>query len=520
MRSLNRMVHTGLVAVLMVVLMGSALHATELKVALNADIRSSNPGVNRDANTDTVMLQIVEGLVGHREDGTVGPLLAEKIDVSDDGRIYTFTLREGVKFHNGEMLTSEHVIWSWKRYMDPETKWRCYKYFSGQKAIKIESFEAVDSRTVRFVLKEPSAMFLVSMARTDCGMGGILHPSSVAADGSWINPVGTGPFKLESWKKGEGITLAKFENYTSLPGSRNGYVGGKTAGVDKVEIMVIPDSAAANAALLAGEIQIIPNLPTASRAELTGKKNVVISHSPTFALAGMLLQTRDPLIGKLEMRQAIVAALDMKQMVAAITEGLAEPNSSVVPSSSVYHTAVHNQGYTYDPAKAKALLKKAGYKGEPVEILTNKRYESMYKTAIFAQAMLQAAGINAKLEVMEWGTQLDRYKSGKYQIMAFSYSARMDPALGYDSISGDKDNTPKKVWDDAEGRTLIAEALKSSDRAKRQELFDKLHRMMIAEIPIIVMYNSPQVAATSKDVKGYAPWPISRPRFYGVTLDK
>jgi len=95
--------------------------ADMLRVQINADLRSSNPGVNRDDNTDAVLLHVTEGLVALREDLSVGPLLASDVKVSDDGLTYTFTLRDGVRFHNGAALTSEDVVWNWKRYLAPQT---------------------------------------------------------------------------------------------------------------------------------------------------------------------------------------------------------------------------------------------------------------------------------------------------------------------------------------------------------------------------------------------------------------
>ena len=203
MRRFFRMLLTVAAAMLLALpATGGTSFGAELSVALNADIRGTTPGSNRDENTDMVILHLVEGLVAYRENGTVGPMLAEKVDVSKDGRAYTFTLREGVTFHNGATLTADDVAWSWKRYLDPETKWRCLKDFNGSGGIKIESIDVVDPRTVRFVIAEPGALFLANMARPDCGGAGILHPSSVAADGSWAGPVGTGPFHHPVLEKG------------------------------------------------------------------------------------------------------------------------------------------------------------------------------------------------------------------------------------------------------------------------------------------------------------------------------
>src|SRR5258705_4752601 len=108
-----------------------AVAAGTIRVAANAEIRSTNPGVNRDANTDTVMLHMIEGLVGYKDDGTPAPQLAQSIQVSKDAKTYTFKLRPGVKFHNGAALTSADVVWAWKRYLDPNTKWLCLSEFDG-----------------------------------------------------------------------------------------------------------------------------------------------------------------------------------------------------------------------------------------------------------------------------------------------------------------------------------------------------------------------------------------------------
>ena len=152
------------------------VHAAVLTVAQPADIRSTNPGVNRDNTTDGVVLNIVEGLVGYRENGTVGPLLAKSVDLSPDGLTYTFTLRDGVKFHNGATLTSADVIWNWQRYMDPKTDWRCRSDFDGRNGLKVTDVSAPDAKTVVMKVDRKSAVFLDSLARTDCGLS-LIHIS-------------------------------------------------------------------------------------------------------------------------------------------------------------------------------------------------------------------------------------------------------------------------------------------------------------------------------------------------------
>ncbi len=238
------MLRKTLIAVLALAVPAAALAAGAIRVAANAEIRSTNPGVNRDANTDTVMLHMIEGLVGYKDDGTPAPLLAQSVQVSRDGKTYTFKLRPGVKFHNGAPLTSADVVWSWKRYLDPNTKWLCLSEFDGSQNLKIESVEATDPMTVVFRLNQPRPLFLTQIASFQCGSGAIIHKDSVNPDGSWKAPIGTGPFKLGEWKRGEWIELTAFKDYKPGPGPRDGYVGNKTPLADTVRWIVIKDDAA------------------------------------------------------------------------------------------------------------------------------------------------------------------------------------------------------------------------------------------------------------------------------------
>jgi peptide/nickel transport system substrate-binding protein len=234
-------------------LAGTAL-ARDIVVAQSSDLRSSNPGVNRDGNTDSIILHIVEGLVGYANNGEVKPLLAESVDMAPDGLSYTFKLRNDVKFHNGKVLTAEDVVWNWNRYMDPATKWTCLKDFDGNGATHVTGVKAVDASTVTMTLEKPSAVFLGLMSRPECGYTGIISPDSVAADGTFDKPIGTGPFQWDVWKKGEYLHLAKFDGYVSPKndGKPDGVVGSKRPLVDGIKFMVIPDASTVKAGLQSG----------------------------------------------------------------------------------------------------------------------------------------------------------------------------------------------------------------------------------------------------------------------------
>lgn len=492
----------------------------QIVVAQPADIRSTNPGVNRDNTTDGVVLNIVEGLVGYHENGTVGPLLARSIVTSPDGLTYIFKLRTNVRFHNGEPMTSADVLWSWKRYTDPKTDWRCLSEFDGRSGIKVTSVTAPDAQTVVMQLDRPSAVFLDNLARTDCGMTAILNKKSVKEDGSWDKPIGTGPFKFEEWKRGEYVTLSAFSDYQSPPGTKgDGYLGVKKPLVEQVKFLTVPDMSTSKAGLQSGAIDA-GQITSSDVQELKGNKNLSVVAAVDAGKNTLLMQTNDPLLKDEKIRQAIALSLDMNQIVAASSEGLARVNNSAIQDTSAYYTAAQKKGYRYDPAKARQLLREAGYKGQPIVIQANKRaHVPSFSVAVMSQAMMQAVGINAQIEVLEWATQLDRYNSGNYQMSSFTYSSRLDPALSYEQFSGKKEKQPRKVWDDPAAQKLIDQSFTEADPKKRQVLFDQLHTMMMAKTPLVVLYNVTDSWAVRKRVTGFSVWE-GKPLLWNTRISK
>jgi peptide/nickel transport system substrate-binding protein len=511
---------TTLVSALMLGLLPTVAKAepSTVTIRIPADIRSVIPGVNRDNNTDGIMVQMVEGLVAYGEDGQPKPMLADKIDVSKDGRSYTFTLRQGVKFHNGKGLTAEDVISSWDYYVDPKHEWRCLPEMGAGGSMKVTSVKAMGPSTVVFELEQPNALFLSTMARTDCGMTGILQKESFGADGKVVSPIGTGPFKFAEWKRKEFVRLEKFQDYSVADLPSDGLSGAKHPLVDELKFVVVPDDATAKAAVLAGDLDIIPEIANSDYKELKEDRRVNVSIAPTMGPVGLIIQTRDPLLRKVEMRQALAAALDIPSLVDAVTSGTAKPNNSIVPSTSPYYGEVEQRGFVHDLGAVKTLLEKAGYKGEPVVIETNKNYQYAFDTAVIAQQMLQSAGINASIEVIEWATQFEHYSTGKYQVQVFAYSGRMDPSLSYDVMSGSKDKQPRKLWDEADVRALLAKTIAASDKAERQAIFDQLHEKFIADVPMVPLYNFTVVAAANARIESYKASTVQLPLLWNVSV--
>jgi peptide/nickel transport system substrate-binding protein len=489
-----------------------------LRTRLNADIRSTDPGTNRDGNTDGVIAHIVEGLVAFRDDTSVGPMLAESWTVSDAGRVYTFHLRQGVKFHNGAVMSADDVVWSLKRWLDPATQWRCLSEFGPTGIARIARIDAPDPQTVVIALDQPSALFLPTLARPDCGQTAIIHRDSIGADGKWIAPVGTGPFKLGEWKRGQYVDLIRFDGYVSRSEARTGYTGAKTVSVDRVRFNVIPDSAAARAGLLSGGLDVVTSLSIPDMDELKSHADVQLSITPSLSVTGLLFQTKDPLLQDVRIRRAIALSLDTAEIADVVMEGTAKANNSALPIGSPFYGEVEAKGFAPDPAQAKKLLAEAGYHGQPIKMITNKRYSFVFDSAVLAQEMARSAGINIELEVLDWAAQLDRYNRGDYQAMSFVFSARLDPSLSFEMLAGPKATQPRKVWDNPDAQDMLRQSMLISDAAKRQALFDEMHRRFIADVPMVVLFNGSELTALRKGIKGYAGWLYPEPRFWGVSL--
>lgn len=484
-----------------------------LTIALNSDIRSVEPGINRDANTDTVIHILFEGLVAHRVDLSVGPALAQSWSVSDDGKTYTFKLRDGARFHNGAPVTSAEVKWTWDRLM-AQAGWNCRRSFDGSAGLKVLGVEAPDPLTIVYKLEAAQAIFLKQLANVQCHVL-VAHPASAGADGKWTSPIGSGVYKLKDWKRGDTITLERHADYKASAEKQDGYAGARVAYADTVVYRVIPDANAAEAALLTGAVDILPGVDT-TRIDDLKKRGVSIQTAPGLSWGPLLIQTQDGLMSNVKIRRAMAHAIDLDQIAEARTNGLVKGNPSVVSESSVYFDKGFLEWPKFDPARAQALLKEAGYKGEVIKIQTNKRYTGMYERSVIVQAMLTAAGFKAELETLDWATQLDNYLKGNFQVQSFGYSARLDPGLMYGALIADKSKSKWAQWDDPKAIELLAESLRTGDEPRRKAIFLELHKMMADQVPIIGFYYDPNIDATRANVRGYKTWAADRPIPWGV----
>jgi peptide/nickel transport system substrate-binding protein len=497
---------------------GSDAPHDTIRIAIGSDLRSLEPGANRDTFTDDMMAHAVEGLVAYRDDLSVAPLLAEKIDLSGDGLTYTFTLRQDLVFHNGEPVTADDVVWSLQRLIAEDSRFLCKNWYDGSEGVAITRVASQGSNVVTVRLDNPDALFLDRLANFQC-LAGIVHRDSVGADGKWKFPIGTGPYRFTDWSKGRFIEMERFAQYRPRDEPRSGLAGSRKASVPRLRWIVIPDPASARAGLLAGQVDIVSGIDANDLAELRLSNGIETHVAQSLDWNALLLQTNDPVLRDKGVRLAIAHAINREVLAEAVTLGISEANPSAISRSSSYHSPSQDVAPAFDPELARQYLARSRYSGEPITLTANQRFQNMFDNAIYIQAMLQDVGFNVELEVTEWSTQLSKYFAGDFQLMAFGYSARTDPVLAYNSFVGDKSTDGWAQWTSPKASALIAAASRQTDAAQRQRIFDELHELMSDDVPIIPLFNHYVIHASSDRLTGYEPWTANRVRLWGVSID-
>ncbi len=501
-------------------LSGSAALASELRIGNVADMRSAIPAGTTDPATINPQLQVYEGLLTSKENGETAPMLAADLPkVSADGLTYTFELRKNVWFHDGTPLTAQAAAKSWTYLLDPKNAWPCRSNFISAGNVKVTKIEAIGDLTLAITLAKPAPELLTQMARSDCGEGAVMAESLTNSTVRQTVPIGTGPYKVESIRPGQDVTLVKFDRYSPRSEPMDGMAGKKEALIDKLIFVTIPDPAAANSGLLAGGIDVWPRIELSYLKDLEDNKNLTVSSAITPSIYTLAMQTAKGPLQNTVLRRAVSFAIDRKSMVQALTESRSPATGTIIPASSPFYTKSMDATFQYDLARAKQLLKDSGYKNERIKITTNKNYPIMFETGVMIQAFLQAAGINADLEVVDFATQLSRYYAGDYELITWNYTPTLNPALMIDRATGSKASSPAKIWDSLQARTVVDDILKAPIK-EQQPLYDKLNELFLADAPMLVWATGEATSAYSKKVKGYHAWVGRTPRFWNVSIDK
>ncbi|MEZ5338895.1 MAG: ABC transporter substrate-binding protein [bacterium] len=460
---------------------------------LPADVKSLDPAHITDTVSDSVAQRLFNRLVKFDTDGSVEPDLAESYEISDDGLVYTFHLRSGVKFHNGEDLNADDVIYSYTRLVDPGTNSEranlmfyvtgAADYLNG-KAESVAGLQELDERTVQINLSAPYAPFLNVLCMTTFG---VVPGSEVTRDekGFGANPVGTGPFVFESWTPDERVVLKANRTYF-----------GQVPEIETLTFRIINDENTRFENFRNGTLEHC-DIPPSKIKTVTDdpKLSGLISGEPAMDMYAYGFNCdAAPFKGNAALRQALNYAVDKQNIIDNIWSGLVTAQNTIVPAGMFYHYD-GSTGYPYDPKKAEELLAQAGYpKGEGLPPLTlNIDLQPTNKLVAEAvQEDLSRIGVTVNIETTDWGPFLDKVYAGNSLFFQNTWLGDYpDPdnwlyQLLHSENFGDAGNIAR--WSNPQFDRLVKEAQVEPDQLKRSDLYRQAEEIALSEAPWLLLF--------------------------------
>ncbi|MGC8909838.1 MAG: glutathione ABC transporter substrate-binding protein [Fervidicoccaceae archaeon] len=379
-----------------------------LVVAMGTDASTLDPQDATDNPSEMVNRIIYEGLVEFDANLNIKPMLAESWEIKDNGTTYIFHLRKGIFFQDGTPFDAYAVKVNFDRILNTSLKLQRTSLY----APIIKSVEIIDNYTVAFHLKMPFGAFLNDLAH---GAGLIISPTLInSGKDVKTNPVGTGPYMLQEWVKGDHITLVANPNYWN-----------KTAAphFQKIIIKVVADDKARENLLKTGDVDVVLRIPPVDVASLNGTGNIITRAYPTSRVIYIAMNLMNPKFQDVRIRQAFNYAVDKEAIISSILNGLAKPATSPLASSTYGYC---NAGYyNYNVTLAKELLRQAGWwdrdgdgyvenaNGQKLEVnlwTPQGRYVGDYQMAQAVQSYLNAIGVKVNLQVWEWTSYLNEIR--------------------------------------------------------------------------------------------------------------
>tara|TARA_R110002012_G_scaffold153312_3_gene313359 strand:+ start:416 stop:2098 length:1683 start_codon:yes stop_codon:yes gene_type:complete len=467
-----------------------------------AEPKSLDPAAVTAVNDFRILVNIYEGLTRYKS-GTleVEPSLATDWSISDDGTIYTFTLREGVSFQDGSPFNAEAVKFNFDRMLDEnhpyyDTGPFPLSFFFGA----VESTEVVDDLTVKFTLNAPYAPFLSNLAYPT---GLIVSPTAVAANGKDFgrNPVGTGPFKFAEWRSNEAVVV-----------ERNDAYWGDAAGTEAVVFRPITDANTRVAEMLAGGIDLMVEVPPTSLGQFQGDGFSVAEQAGPHVWFLILNAKEGPFADK-RVRQAANYAINKEAIVNDVLEGTATVAAGPTPPAFAWAYNDALDPYPYDPDKARALLAEAGAEGAELTFYVTEGGSGMLDpvpmgTAI--QADLQAVGLNVKIETYEWNTFLGEVNpglEGKADMAEMAWMTNDPDTLPYLALRSeawpDKGGFNSGYYSNPQVDELLEAARTATDQAERARLYREMQAIVQEDAPWVFVANWKQNAVTSDRVENF-----------------
>ncbi|MCY4261381.1 MAG: ABC transporter substrate-binding protein, partial [Rhodobacteraceae bacterium] len=394
--------------------------------------------VTSDLST-TIAHHMFEGLYTFDASNSPVGLLATGEEVSDDGKTITIMLRKGVKFHDGQDMTSADVVASLNR-------WGEFGSRGGLLFSNVESVSAAGDHAVTIKLARPFGPWKNLLAFINGGPA--IYPESVVG-GAGKEPIapenyiGTGPYMFSEWEPNRHVELVRFDDYASPDGDADGYGGMRVAAFDALRFIPVPDVGTRVAGLRAGDYDYAESIPGDLYADLEADPSVVtiLNGGPIFGL--VFMNSKDgPLQDNFGLRRAIQTALDKVPalQVAIGPEGLWRSNGSFLPDGNVWYSNAGTEHFSMgDTETARSMAEEAGYDGEPIKFMVSTNYPFHYDKAIVYTRQLAGAGFNIDLQVYDWATLIEKRAQPDQWDMFFTHHGFVpDPIL----ISVMNDNYP------------------------------------------------------------------------------
>ena len=471
----------------------------DLIIAVLSDASSLDPAGSNDVPSSVVQANIYETLVNRDENNEIVPGLAESWEQVDE-TTWSFKLREGVTFHDGEEFNAEVVKANLDRILDPAVASPRLFLFE-----MITNVEVVSDYEVNITTEYPFAPLLAHLSHNG---GGMVSPASIEADyealnggadpGSVIseNPVGTGFFEFESWTPGSEIKLVKNENYWGEDGAK----------VDSVTFRVVPDSQVRAADLETGNVHIIDPVQPNEVERINNSGVATVNQKASSSLAYLGFNTEkepfnDPLV-----RQAISKAIDREAIISGIYDNYGIPAiGPLAPGIFGYTEDIDVVEYNMD--EARALLEEAGMAdGFSTTIWTNDNPQRQ-AIAVLVQEALAELNITVEIEVMEFGTYLEQTAAGQHDMFILGWSNPTGDAdygmyaLFHSSQKGNPGN--RSFYENAEVDALLDQGRQEADPAAREAIYAEVAQLLTDDAPMAFLLHTEYLTGVSDNVQGF-----------------
>lgn len=473
-----------------------------------------------EVESSRVSMNIYETLVLYdQETEQIEPLLATTWETSEDDKTWTFTLQENVKFHDGTDFNADAVVYNFERMKDPEHPEHHggFTNYLNKFGNLIDEVTAIDTHTVSFKLNEVSSTFLPNLGTLPFG---IISPEALKEHGEAIaeNPIGTGPFKYESWSKNESLTLVKNDDYwvPDLPK------------LGKIVFKVIPDNSARLTALKNGELDFIDGINPSDIESIKSNDKLTFHSRPAGNVGFVSINTHKPPFDNLKVRQAVNYAIDKHGIADAFYGGQAEVATGMLPSA-IWGFNKELEGYEYDPEKAKQLLKEAGFEdGFEVEYWTTTSpriyLPQPLKIAEVIKENLEAVGIAVKIESFEWATYVPKIMNAEHSLAVIGWNnENADPDnILYTLLSSNNAVPPNasnfSLYQNDKVDQLLKNGSEALSREQREKDYIEAQGLVHDDAPTIPLVYVEGMVVTGSNVSGYNPTMMGYESLQGVSI--